>query len=219
MISSGININQLANEAVLNSGPQTISGSLTVESLVIGYLDLVLLSLICEGVWALTTDGNGNLLLTPTVGSGSVVVESDLIGTGEASIHGVLTAQGGIDAQGSNTLASAVIASLTVSGVSSFVGDSTFSGTVAASTVSTSNGYNLCNGTLCMSQFPQFQSITDQSDTGTLTCPEGWYLLQAWYHDIEVEDVWDPITVGPMSNSVPDSDTGHDAYYTCVFFG
>ena len=198
---NGVNINQLANEAVLNFGSQSISGSLTVNSLNIG------------GIWTLTVDGSGNLDVQSTVGSGGIVVGGGITAGGDVQATGAVTA-----ASGTSTF-EAVVVQTGVNATS--IGTSSLD----TSALSSSSSYNLCSSGLCVNEYPQFQTLS-ASPGGSVTCPDGWILVSAsiccynsgnsfWYQPQAIPPGVNSASVGCDRGSEC-GDGNQPDYYTCM---
>ena len=202
---NGVNINQLSNEAVLNYGSQSISGSLTVDLLSIG------------GLWTLTVDGDGNLDVQSTVGTGGMVVQ------------GPITANGAVSATGVSTFdAVSVQSSLNATsvGTTSIEATSIETGSLGASSLSASSSYNLCTGGVCISQYPQFQTLEASGGSGSAACPGGWVMVSAYvccyYSGNEIW--WQPMNIAEGATSINFScdrgsecgDSNEPNYYTCM---
>ena len=170
---NGININVLANEAILDSGDQIIAGSLTVTALNIG-------------LWSLSVDGSGNLNVVPTIGSGAVVLQADV------SVSDTVTVEGSLNANGPANIAGLLQVSNTIGADAVTVNDNlNVGGAFSAASVTATTGYNLCNGAGCFANYPTFQTIptlpvclnpTARISSGCqyqYSCPAGWTIVSA----------------------------------------
>lgn len=153
---NGVNVYQLANEAILDSGDQSIAGSLTVSSINIG------------GLWSISVDGNGDLAVTPTISSGSLVILASLSADNIQS-HGSVTASSFSAEQGASTFSDIYV-----------------SGSINTSSLATTKSYVLCTEDTCLSRPPVFQAIQTNGAfisqtpgsacnvTVEFSCPQGW---------------------------------------------
>jgi hypothetical protein len=160
---NGVNINSLSNivsnQAILNAGSQNIEGSLQVQSLKIG-------------LWTLGMDGDGNLNIDSTAGSGQVMLNA------AASVESLTV-------EGHTALSSTVSVSGTLTGATITASQ------VNADEVTASEQYKLCNSNnnACITQYPRFESLymtgTYVNETGlcfvtlSFSCPANWIPVSA----------------------------------------
>ena len=109
------------------------------------------------GVYSISVDSNGNLVMDPILGNGGVVIDGGL-STDYSTVNGDTTVQG-------NATCNTII-------VSQFYAD----------TVSVTESYRMCNSndTNCIQAYPQYSSQSFVPYTNSLlTCPNGTALVAA----------------------------------------
>jgi hypothetical protein len=120
-----------------------------------------------------------------------------------------VTAHGTSDVDALNVAGSVSSASLDVSG------------TVTAGVLVSTEAYSLCNSTgACINQYPEFMSFLISYADPVIECPQGWVAVQALTHTLTTNpSTWIPLNVTTGSQGVPDYNTNHMAYLTCMYAG